>query len=113
VGMKAISEVCDIELKKGQEMWRKNLVLALGFIGMMFSIYKICLFLGIPLYPYGMAFFLIPLLGIVPLYQYFENKQINGYKQQLLVSGVLTPEQLNSMTPQEIEMSWRESRQAS
>ena len=94
-------------------MLKKNLIWALGFIAFVVAIYKLCFFIGLPLYPFGMAFFLIPILGLIPVYQYYESKQINGYKQHLIASGRFTLEQLDAMTPQEIEMSWRDSRNAS
>jgi len=90
-------------------MLGKNVLMAAGFVAVLFVLYKICVFIGLPLYPYGMLFFLIPLLGLVPIYQYLEFKQLSGYKQHLLNSGHFTADQLESMSTQEIEDSWRKS----
>lgn len=90
-------------------MFRKNLALAIGFVAVLFLLYKICVFIGLPLYPYGLLLFLFPLAGLIPLYQYLEFKQLNGYKQHLIATGHFTVEQLESMSPQEIEQAWRNS----
>ncbi len=90
-------------------MFRKNLLLATLTVATFFFLYKICAFLGIPLYPYGMLFFLIPVFAILPIYQYLEFKQLSGYKQHLIETGNFTSEQLDSMSGSEIESCWRDS----
>jgi hypothetical protein len=90
-------------------MFGKNVLMAAVFVAVLFLLYKICVFIGLPLYPYGMLFFLIPLLGLIPIYQYLEFKQLNGYKQHLLDTGHYSAEQLESMSSQEIEDNWRKS----
>lgn len=94
-------------------MFRKNLLMATGFVAILFLLYKICILIGLPLYPYGMLLFLIPLLGLIPLFQYLSFKELNGYKQHLISTGLYTPEQLDSMSLEDIERSWRESVHAS
>jgi len=90
-------------------MFARNLVLATFTVFTFFCLYKICAVLGLPLYPYGMLFFLIPIFGLIPLYQYLEFKQLRGYKQHLLETGNYTAEHLDSMTGSEIESCWRDS----
>ena len=94
-------------------MFKKNLLMAAGFVFILFLLYKICMFLGIPLYPYGLLFFVLPLMGLIPLFQYFAYKELRGYKQHLMAAGLFTSEQLDSMTSEEIERSWKESMQRS
>jgi hypothetical protein len=90
-------------------MFKKNLLLAVAFVAVLFMLYKLCVFIGLPLYPYGMALFVIPILGLIPVYHYLEDKQLNGYKQHLLSTGQFTPEQVHGMSTQEIELNWRKS----
>lgn len=90
-------------------MFRKNLLLATGFVAALFLLYKICVFIGIPLYPYGMLLFLLPLFGLIPVFQYLSFKELSGYKKQLIESGSFTHEQLDAMSSQEIERNWREN----
>ncbi len=90
-------------------MFRKNLLLATGFVAALFLLYKICVFIGIPLYPYGMLLFLLPLFGLIPVFQYLSFKELSGYKKQLIESGGFTHEQLDAMSSQEIERNWREN----
>jgi len=92
-------------------MFAKNLFLSSLTVGVFFLLYKLCSYFGIPLYPYGLIFFLIPVFGIVPIYQYLEFRQMNGYKQHLLGTGQFSSEQLDSMSSSEIERSWRDSLQ--
>ena len=90
-------------------MFGKNLLLATGTVGVFFLLYKICTFFAIPLYPYGMLFFLIPIFGILPIYQYLEFRQLSGYKKHLIATGNFSTEQLDSLSSVEIENCWRES----
>jgi hypothetical protein len=92
-------------------MFRKNLVGAIIFISILWGIYTLSVAIGLPLYPWGMLLFLLPIVALVPIYQYFESQQIKGYKQNLLSKGLFKPEELALMTPKEIEMQWRLSRQ--
>jgi hypothetical protein len=94
-------------------MFKRNLLSALAFIGVLFVLYKICVWMGLPLYPYGMLLFLLPLFGLIPVYQYLEFKQLNGYKQHLINAGICSEEQLNAMSSHEIEQSWKQSLMAS
>jgi hypothetical protein len=89
-------------------MFRKNLLLATGFVATLFLLYKICVFVGIPLYPYGMLLFLLPLFGLIPIFQYLSFKELSGYKKQLIESGEFTHEQLDEMPSHEVERNWRE-----
>jgi hypothetical protein len=90
-------------------MFKKNLLMAFGFVTAIFLLYKICAFIGLPLYPYGLLLFILPLLGLIPLFQYLSFKELNGYKQYLISQGLFTPDQLETMTHEDIERSWRES----
>jgi len=92
-------------------MFTKNLFLSSLTVSVFFLLYKVCAYLGIPLYPYGLLFFLIPVFGIIPIYQYLEFRQMNGYKQHLLGTGKYSSEQLDSMSSSEIEKCWRDSLQ--
>jgi hypothetical protein len=92
-------------------MFWTNLKRATGFMLVVFLIYKGTALLHIPLYPYGFVLFIFPLLAIVPLYQYFQFKQISGYKRQLLLTGFYTQEALDSMSEQELLLRSRYSAQ--
>ncbi len=90
-------------------MFRKNLFLAIFCVLTVYALYKICLFIGLPLYPYGMLFFLLPFAGLIPLHQFLEFKQLSGYKKHLIEKANYSQEDVDSMTSQEIELAWRDS----
>jgi len=65
-------------------MFRKTFLLALFCVVALYLLYNLCMLIGLPLYPYGMLFFILPFLGLIPLYQFLEFKQTSGYKKHLI-----------------------------
>jgi hypothetical protein len=90
-------------------MFRKTFLLALFCVVALYLLYNLCMLIGLPLYPYGMLFFILPFLGLIPLYQFLEFKQTSGYKKHLIEHAHFSEDQLSSMTSQEIETAWRDS----
>jgi hypothetical protein len=86
----------------------KNLLIAIAFIGSLFLLYIMCRLIGFPLYPYGLLLFLIPFLGMIPLFQYLSQKELKGYELDLREKGLYTIEQLETMSNQEIKAAWLE-----
>jgi hypothetical protein len=90
-------------------MFKKTLSLAIFCVVALYLLYNLCMLIGLPLYPYGMLFFILPFLGLIPLYQFLEFKQISGYKKHLIDHAHFSEDQLASITSQEIETAWRDS----
>jgi hypothetical protein len=86
----------------------KNLLMAVAFIGALFLLYLMCRLIGFPLYPYGLLLFLLPFLGLIPLFQYLSQKELKGHELFLLERGVYTVEQLQTMSNHEIKAAWLE-----
>jgi hypothetical protein len=87
----------------------KNGLLAVLCTGLLYLLYKACSLLGLPLYPYGMLFFLIPVIALFPVHQFLTHKQRTGYKNHLIALGIYSSSQLDQMTPNEIEQAWRDN----
>jgi hypothetical protein len=96
------------QISLGRGKLIKNLLIAIAFIGSLFLLYIMCRLIGFPLYPYGLLLFLIPFFGLIPLFQYFSQKEIKGYELDLQERGLYTVEQLETMSNHEIKAAWLE-----
>lgn len=96
------------QISLGRGKLIKNLLIAIAFIGSLFLLYIMCRLIGFPLYPYGLLLFLIPFLGMIPLFQYLSQKELKGYELDLRERGLYTIEQLETMSNQEIKAAWLE-----
>jgi hypothetical protein len=96
------------QISLGRGKLIKNLLIAIAFIGSLFLLYIMCRLIGFPLYPYGLLLFLIPLLGMIPLFQFLSQKELKGYELDLRERGLYTIEQLETMSNHEIKAAWLE-----